>query len=120
MRPGRSGVGRFRSAAAAAVALAAACFAAMPAPAAAEITGPCTASIAGQSITDRGTGATSDPIVVDGESPVIVTMGSSRPMTHLKVMLSFAGLDRAVKEEETTSSAWAESVPVDDYATYGK
>jgi hypothetical protein len=96
----------------------ASCLAFVPA-AGATIEGPCTATIAGQNVADRGTSATSDPITVAEDSKVRVTMASARQITQLKVELEFAGIRWTVYDEPTSGRTWSKEVAVDDYATYG-
>jgi len=85
----------------------------------ATITGPCSASIAGQDVAGRDTGALSDAIPVSKERPVSVTMRSDQPITHLKVEIEYAGLRWAVQDRPSSGNSWASEVRVDDYAIYG-
>jgi hypothetical protein len=101
--------------------VAAMCWCALSAgPALATLEGPCTASIAGQDVEGLSTGATSEPVDVAEGSDILVTMSSTRPLTHLEITLSYAGSEWAIEDKEISSRSWSESVPVDDYATYGK
>jgi hypothetical protein len=88
-------------------------------PARAGISGPCAATIAGESVADRSTSATGSPIVVDRHSQVPVAMSAKAPISHLKVLLSFGGFSWAVHDQPTTGTSWAKSVDVDKYAKYG-
>jgi hypothetical protein len=85
----------------------------------ASIIGPCTAAIAGQDVGGLETDPLSDPIEVSKERPVSVTMSSTRPITHMKVEIEYAGLRWAVQDRPTTGTSWASEVRVDDYAIYG-
>jgi hypothetical protein len=88
-------------------------------PAAAEISGPCSASIAGVSVRDRTTNARSEAIKVAQNSFVPVSMRSARQITHLQVQLEFAGIAWSVHDEPTTGTSWSKTVNVDKYAKYG-
>lgn len=90
-----------------------------PWPASAGITGPCTATIGGKSVANLSTSPTATPVKVKENGKVIVTMRSPGQMTHLKITLNFAGRSWTVKDKDISSNSWAESVDVDDYATYG-
>ena len=88
-------------------------------PASATINGSCSASISGQDVGSRGTGATSDAIVVSQHTGVPVRMASGAPISHLKVQLEFGGFRWTVHDEPTTGTSWQRNVAVDRYATYG-
>ena len=88
--------------------------------AAASISGPCTATIAGENAAGLGTGAGSTPVDVEKGSDVVVTMQATQPMTHLTVSLTFAGISWDVKDKNISDTSWSEAVAVDDYAKYGK
>jgi hypothetical protein len=85
----------------------------------AEITGPCAASIDGQSVANRSTGASGDPITVKRHSTPVVSMRSARPISHLKVSIAFGGFSWTVHDEPTSGNSWQKTVNVDHYATYG-
>ena len=88
-------------------------------PASASIEGPCRASIAGEDVTNRATGATSDAITVDRHDRVAVSMSASSPIAHLKVELEFGGFREAIRDEPTTGTSWSSVVDVDRYAKWG-
>lgn len=87
--------------------------------AAADISGPCTASIAGQNVKGRGTGAFSDAITVAKDSSVPVTMSSASQISHLKIYIEFAGIRWTVRDKPSHGTSWANSVDVNKYAKYG-
>jgi hypothetical protein len=87
--------------------------------ASARVDGPCTAGIAGQDISERDAGPLSNPIEVDDDAPVSVTMSSAEPISRLKVEIEFAGVGWTVNERDSTGTSWASEVPVHDYAVYG-
>jgi hypothetical protein len=91
-------------------------------PAAAGITGPCTATIGGTDVAGLSTGPTSKAVVVKQGDDVVVTMRAGRPMNHLKITLSFSGLNGTVtiEDKDISSSSWSETVEVDRYAKWGK
>jgi hypothetical protein len=103
----------------AAVIVTAGSIAATASPASAGLTGPCTATIGGKNVAELETGQTSTPVKVKENDRVLVTMSSSRQMTHLEVTLNFAGSGVTVKDKDISSNSWAESVAVDDYAKWG-
>jgi hypothetical protein len=88
-------------------------------PAAANISGPCTASINGVNVAGLGTGAASDAVLVKEKSKATVTMAAASAISHLKIQIEFAGFRWTVKNEPTTGKSWSRAVNVDDYATYG-
>ncbi len=95
-------------------------FAALAAPAAfAEIDGPCQASIAGENVKGRGTGAMSDAIVVENDATVPVTMSAASEISHLQVQIEFAGISWTVHDDDSSGTSWSKNVNVDDYAKYG-
>lgn len=85
----------------------------------ARIDGPCTAAIGGQNAAERDVGPLSDPIEVDDDSPVSVTMGSEEQIQRLKVEIEFAGVRWTVQDRAWTGTSWISEVPVHDYAIYG-
>lgn len=89
------------------------------APAQAEINGPCSATINGESVAGHSTGATGDPIKVKRHSQVPVSMSAAQEISHLKVQIQFAGFGWTVHNEPTTGTSWSKDVNVDKYAKYG-
>ena len=87
--------------------------------AAARIDGDCQASIAGQDVTSRETGAFSNAIRVDRNDLAAVTMTADQPIGRLKVELEFAGVRWAVHDRATSGTTWSSEVPVEDYNQYG-
>ena len=87
--------------------------------AAADISGPCTASIANQNVKGRGTGAFSDAITVKKDSVVPVTMSAASQISHLKIEIEFAGMRWTVRDKPSHGKSWASSVDVNKYAKYG-
>jgi hypothetical protein len=87
--------------------------------AAADISGPCTASIAGQNVKGRGTGALSSAITVQKDAVVPVTMSSASQISHLKIQIEFAGIRWTVRDKPSHGTSWANSVEVKKYAKYG-
>jgi hypothetical protein len=104
--------------AAAVVSAAAAVVLIVPATARADITGPCTGSIAGTSVKGLGT-SESDAITVDKNSVVNVGMAAQRRMSHYSIALAFAGFNWTVKDKDISSQSWDDGVSVDKYAKYG-
>lgn len=87
--------------------------------AAADISGKCTASIAGQNVQGRGTGAFSDAITVEKDAVVPVTMSAASQISHLKIQIEFAGMRWTVRDKPSHGTSWASSVEVKKYAKYG-
>ena len=84
------------------------------------IKGPCTASLAGVNVADRGTGPTDSPIVVAHDSSVpIVLTASSGTLTHIHFTLQFAGFSWTVKDKDVKEQSYSDTIPVKRYATYG-
>ncbi len=88
-------------------------------PVRAGISGPCSATINGESVADRSTGASGSPIVVERHSQVPVTMSAGTAISQLKVKIEFAGSAWTVHDEPTTGTSWSKNVNVDKYAKYG-
>jgi hypothetical protein len=86
----------------------------------AEISGPCTATINGQSVENQGTGAFSDPITVKNDAVVPVTMQTNAgDISHLTIKIEFAGTSWTVRDKPSHGNSWASTVNVKDYAKYG-
>jgi hypothetical protein len=109
---------RLAAALAAVLALAVGTLAGAPA-ASASTVGPCTAAIAGQDTSPLRTGPLADPLVVDRDVLVSVTMASERPLTRLRVELEFAGVRWTLHDRPTEGTDWASEVSVSDYGVYG-
>ena len=92
---------------------------ALPASASAGIRGPCSATIKGRSVADL-TLSTADAIPVRLGSRVVVTMAAHQHMTHYRITLTFAGATRTIKDKDISSSSWADSVRVRQYAQLGR
>jgi hypothetical protein len=104
----------------AALAVAAATAALVAPPAArAEIDGPCQATIAGEAVAAKDVSATGEPITVEENARVPVTMSAPRPINMLKVEIEFAGISWTIHDEPTEGTSWAKTVNVADYSKYG-
>ncbi len=94
--------------------------AAIAAPSAlADISGPCSASIAGQNVKGRGTGAFSNAITVANDAVVPVTMSANGQISQLKIQIEFAGTRWTVRDKPSHGTSWSSDVKVKDYAKYG-
>jgi hypothetical protein len=87
--------------------------------AAADISGPCTASIASQNVKGRGTGAFGDAITVEKNAVVPVTMAARSQISHLKIQIEFAGMRWTVRDKPSHGKSWANSIEVKKYSKYG-
>jgi hypothetical protein len=87
--------------------------------AAADISGPCAATIDGQNVKGRGTGALSDAITVEKNAVVPVTMSAKSQISHLKIQIEFAGMRWTVRNKPSHGTSWASDVKVENYAKYG-
>jgi len=87
--------------------------------AAADISGPCTATIDGQNVKGRGTGAFSDPITVEKNAVVPVTMSAASQISQLKIQIEFAGNSWTVRDKPSHGKSWSSDVKVKNYAKYG-
>jgi len=85
----------------------------------ASISGPCEASINGESVGGLSTGATSKAIEVEKDSQIPVTMSAASEIDHLKIQLEFAGIRWTAHDEATSGTSWAKTVDVATYAKYG-
>ena len=87
--------------------------------AAADISGPCTASIADQNVKGRDTGAFSNAISVEKDAVVPVTMSASGQISHLKIQIEFASMRWTVRDKPSHGKSWSSDVNVKNYAKYG-
>lgn len=87
--------------------------------AAAEISGPCEATINGQSVKDQGTGAFADPITVENDAIVPVAMSAGSQISHLKIQIQFAGMSWTVRDKASHGDSWSSDVKVKNYAKWG-
>lgn len=87
--------------------------------AAAEISGPCEATINGQDVKSQGVGALDDAITVENDAVVPVTMSASSEISHLKIQIEFAGISWTVRDKESNGTSWSSDVKVKNYAKYG-
>jgi hypothetical protein len=81
--------------------------------------GPCRATIAGEAVAAKDVSATGEPITVEENARVPVTMSATRPITMLKVEIEFAGIGWTVHDEPTEGTSWAKTVSIADYSKYG-
>ena len=87
--------------------------------AAAEISGPCNATINGQNVKNQGTGAFADPITVENHAIVPVTMSAGSQISHLKIQIQFAGMSWTVRDKASHGKSWSSDVKVKNYAKWG-
>jgi hypothetical protein len=87
--------------------------------AAAEISGPCNATINGQNVKNQGTGAFADPITVQNDAIVPVTMSAASQISHLKIQIQFAGMSWTVRDKASHGTSWSSDVKVKNYAKWG-
>ena len=87
--------------------------------AAAEISGPCNATINGQNVKNQGTGAFADPITVANDAIVPVTMSAASQISHLKIQVQFAGFSWTVRDKASHGDSWSSDVKVKNYAKWG-
>jgi hypothetical protein len=87
--------------------------------AAAEISGPCNATINGQDVKAQGVGALDDAITVENDAVVPVAMNASSEISHLKIQIEFAGISWTVRDKESHGTSWSNDVKVKNYAKYG-
>jgi hypothetical protein len=86
-------------------------------PAGAQVSGPCEATIAGQSVDEAA--SPGDAIEVDAEDDVVAGASSSEAMTDYEVDLEFGGFRWTVASGEVEGNSWEKTVKVSDYATFG-
>lgn len=87
--------------------------------AAAEISGPCNATINGQNVKSQGTGAFADPITVQNDAIVPVAMSAGSQISHLKIQIQFAGFSWTVRDKASHGNSWSSDVKVKNYAKWG-
>lgn len=91
----------------------------LAAPAAAEVTGSCTAEIAGQDVGVRSSSRVSDAIEIPWDATVTAAASAQVPLTGYRVEMEFAGFRWEVAQGETSGDSWSTSVEASDYAPYG-
>lgn len=84
---------------------------------AAQITGPCTATLAGVSANDARSPDTAVYVDYNNRVEVVGTMPSG-PVTY-HVGLEFADFTWTVKDGTSDGASWSNTIDVADYATYG-
>ena len=87
--------------------------------AAAEISGPCNATINGQNVKNQGTGAFADPITVENHAIVPVTMSAASQISQLKIQIQFAGMSWTVRDKASHGTSWSSDVKIKNYAKWG-
>ena len=87
--------------------------------AAAEISGPCNATINGQNVKNQGTGAFADPITVENHAIVPVAMSAASQISQLKIQIQFAGMSWTVRDKASHGKSWSSDVKVKNYAKWG-
>ena len=80
---------------------------------------PCAATIDGQNVEGRDTGAFGDAITVEKNAVVPVTMSANAQISHLKIQIEFAGMSWTVRDKASHGKSWASSIDVKKYAKYG-
>ncbi len=83
------------------------------------ITGPCTATIAGVSVANQGTGPTAKPIVVKHNASVPVVLTAKGKLAHIHFTMEFAGISWTVKDKAVSDPTYTDTIPVKNYAKYG-
>jgi hypothetical protein len=83
----------------------------------AQITGPCTAIIAGVDADSAATPQTA--VEVDKDQSIAIEVTGPEKFTGHKVMLEFAGVQWTVNEQSDDGKSWSDSVDVAKYAKYG-
>ena len=85
----------------------------------ADVNGNCSASINGVDVRGLSSTDADDAIEVKQHTAVPVTMQSAAGIRHLKIQIEFADVPWTVRDEPTSGTSWENTVPVDDYATWG-
>jgi hypothetical protein len=88
-------------------------------PAGAEISGPCTASIAGTDVKGVSSSNPSDAIEVDKDAVVPVTSTSTAPITGYTVQMEYGGIRWTVASGKGDGTGWSSTVKVKNYSRYG-
>ena len=83
------------------------------------ISGPCSASLAGVNVGKLSTGATSKAITVRHSATVPIVMRAAGGLSHVKIVLQFAGLSWTVKDKAVKTPVYTDTIPVKNYARYG-
>jgi hypothetical protein len=87
--------------------------------AAADISGPCNATINGQNVKNQGTGAFASPITVQNDAVVPVAMNAGGQISHLKIQIQFAGMSWTVRDKASRGKSWSSDVKIKNYAKWG-
>src|SRR4249920_777263 len=83
------------------------------------ITGPCTASIAGVSVANQGTGPTAKAIVVKHDASVPVVLTAQGQLSHIHFTMEFPGFSWTVKDKDVSDPTYSDTIQVKKYAKYG-
>ena len=83
----------------------------------AQVSGPCEATIADQSVNEAD--SPGDAIEVDADDDVVAAASSTTPITGYEVDLEFGGFRWTVASGEAEGNSWEKTVEVSDYANFG-
>ena len=87
--------------------------------AAAEIDGPCAATLDGIDISTRSSTSADDAIRVGEHDVIDIVVESTESIDRYEVQLTFAGFAWTVASDEANGTSWRRSVEVDDYSRFG-
>lgn len=88
-------------------------------PATADIVGPCTVAIDGQSLRGRSSTAPRDSISVDAGATATLMGSASSRIDAYSIEMEYAGFAWTVAEDRVAGSSWRTEVSVERYARYG-
>lgn len=88
-------------------------------PAAAEVDGPCTATVDGVDVGTRSSTSPGDAIRVGEHDVVDIVVEAPGALDHYDVQLAFAGFRWTVASDDTDDTSWRRTVEVDDYSRFG-
>ncbi len=88
-------------------------------PASADVSGPCTASLAGVDAAGRSASDPDAAIDVGPDDVIDVAVVASQPIGPYSVQLEFAGFRWTVAADETGDTSWTKAVEVADYSRFG-
>lgn len=89
------------------------------APAGAEVSGGCTASLAGQDVSPRSSTKASDAIDVNPTDQIVASSTSPAAIDGYKVQLEMGGFKWTIAKGAASGNSWSRAVSVSKYASHG-
>ena len=88
-------------------------------PAGAEVSGGCTATLAGQNVAPLSSTKASDAVDVNASDQIVAGATSAAPIDGYKVQLEMGGFKWTVAKGAANGNSWSRAVSVSKYASHG-